>query len=115
MSKIEMNVQVPDGYADYAWIIDTYHLAEDEDDYDCAGTMGPRDAPDSLVEALNAGKGHTFTMYDDDGNLYHTGRALVAGEVEEFHLLAPLADFGSPNDGAVLIKWAGHPEWSCEY
>ncbi len=100
----------------YGWIITKDHLTEESDDSE-VGVIGPRDIPESLEAQLKAGKGHTFRMYDDDGELYYTGKAVwsAKGEPSEAGMVAPLRDFGTPNAGAVLIKWHGEPDWTCEY
>lgn len=102
-----------------AWII-TEDLIADEDapigSYSNAvGVTGPRSAPEHLIEALKAGKGLQFKMYDDDGEHYYTGRGIAdkydLGS-EEF-AYGPLGNFGMPNAGCTLIKWTNHPEWNC--
>ena len=99
--------------ATYAWIITKDHLAEEGDESE-VGVAGPRDAPDDLLAQLNEGKGHVFRMYDDDDILYYTGRGVsVDDEMDENACYGPLGDFGTPNAGAVTIKWHGHREWDC--
>lgn len=107
-----------EGEPAYAWVITKDHLADEEmvrvghpsGDSD-AGVIGPRNAPDELIERLKAGEGNTFRMYDDDQILYYTGRALSEGDTwDEGACFGPLDDFGTPNAGAVWIKWHGHPE-----
>lgn len=103
----------------YAWIIDR-DLIADEDvaegtNCNAKGLTGPRAADPALIEALEAGKGLQFKMYDDDGELYYVGRGIASKsdqESEDF-CYGPLGDFGTPNAGAVLIKWTNHPEWDC--
>jgi hypothetical protein len=105
-----------------------------------SGITGPRDAPDWACDMLRdhtyhrrQGKGpngesvqqFTFKMHDDDGELYYTGRMLTdeietiepAGwnggplsSVSEAACFGPLGDFGTPNAGATLIEYLGHPE-----
>lgn len=105
--------------SEYAWIITTDYLAETLDMESEVGVIGPRDATEKQIADLKAGKGRTFTMYDDDGARYYKGRLVsVNGEMEsatDDFCIAPLRDFGTPNAGAILIKWAGHPEWTAEY
>lgn len=116
----------------YAWLITHDHLfgpggefAKDNDasDLDSTGVMGPGDAPAKMLEALKAGRGYVFRMYDDDGELYFTGLAVgdeteidasgpVVGVTEEF-AYGPLGDFGAGNSGCTRITWDGHPEWEC--
>lgn len=111
----------------YAWIIDRDHLfgpggefSKDDDasTYDATGVMGPSAAPDELLERLKAGEGLKFRMYDDDGELYFTGRAIGVGEdapdgegVTEEFAYGPLGDFGAGNSGCTRITWDGHPDW----
>ena len=108
----------------YAWIITKDHLNGPGGEFagqgyaDEAGTMGPSDAPQELQDRLRRGEGHTFRMYDDDGNLYYTGKALGTGEDEpvgenasENFCYGPLRDYGAPNAGAVVIRWHGHQGW----
>lgn len=98
----------------YAWIITTDHLFSDEGLpalQDEAGTTGPRDAPAGLLARLAGGEGRTFRMYDDDGELYYTGRILtgdVPGSEDDF---GPLADFGTPNAGCTEIRYRAGGRW----
>ncbi|MEP7128046.1 MAG: hypothetical protein ABI729_04220 [Chitinophagales bacterium] len=100
-----------------AWIIDTDHLAE-PGDRDDAGRIGPDDAPADLVRRLRlkSQPGQTFRLYDDDGELYYTGRVLFEprdGEpvtietADEEDAFGPLWDFGTPNAGAVDLRYFG--------
>lgn len=99
--------------ATYVWIIDTDHLADDGGNGD-AGITGPHDASDELLTRLGAGEGHTFDLYDHDGNHYYTGRLLTDGDMaEERHCFAPLNDFGTGWAGCTDVRWPGHPEWDC--
>lgn len=96
-----------------AWIIDTDHLADDGEKGD-AGLTGPGNATGAELEALSAGKGLQWKMYDDDGILYYTGRSIglpVELGTEEF-CAQPLDNYGAPGAGCVLIKWTNHPEWN---
>lgn len=92
----------------YAWIIDRDHLADPHDDDwpGDAGTCGPRDAPAAYLEALRADHeaGAAFRMYDDDGELYYSGRRLPVYGDEEADF-GPLEDFGAPNAGATEIHY----------
>lgn len=105
----------------YAWRIDVDHL--DDDGYD-VGRQGPSDAPDKWLEILNATPkrtGHvhadvriyTFRMYDDDGELYYTGRMITSGDPSEEACYGPLGDYGMPGAGATEIRYHGHPEMNC--
>jgi hypothetical protein len=90
--------------ANYGWIITGDHINTSPDDKDInrVGTMGPSDISESAVEALKAGQGDAFKMYDDDGNLYYSGRYVGPDGEERF---GPLDDFGGPDAGAVTIKY----------
>lgn len=100
---------------DYAWVITRDHLADmfgDPAEQREEGVSGPSAAPDDLLARVKAGEGHEFKMYDDDGELYYTGRLLTAGDMgAEEHCAGPLDDFGTPNAGCTRIRWTGHPEW----
>lgn len=60
----------------YAWVIDVDHLADTDTNYHA--TTGPRNAPQPLLDSLTAGKGQAFRMYDDDNELYYSGRVMFA-------------------------------------
>lgn len=103
----------------HAWII-TKDLIADEDapegtNLNAVGLAGPSTAPDHLLDALSAGQGKEFKMYDDDGELYYVGKGIADEGDEGFEAFcyAPLGDFGMPNAGCTLIKWTNHPEWNC--
>jgi hypothetical protein len=98
----------------YGWVIDKDHLYRDGREYDAdeSGTMGPRTMTPKHKAALRRGEGVTFTMYDDDGIPYYTGR-VVADEMDEAACYGPLGDFGLPNAGAVSIRYPDHPEYDC--
>lgn len=54
-------------------------------------------------------EGWAFRMYDGDGELYYSGRLVVSGEAtrdDEEAMFGPLQDYGTPNAGAVDIRWA---------
>lgn len=104
----------------YAWIIDTDHLA-DNNSTD-AGIIGPRNAPAELIRKLkdagtaaNGAAGiFRFTMRDDDGELYYTGRmATDQLPADDDACYGPLSDFGAPNAGCVEISYSRHPEMDC--
>ena len=95
----------------YAWIITKDHLGDNEE-----GTTGPRAATEEDLARLKAGEGNTFRMYDDDGELYYTGRLVVSGDLtydDEEACFGPLDDYGTPNAGCTSIRWHGHPERDC--
>lgn len=106
----------------YAWVIDTDHLFEEAEPGepgftpDEAGTAGPSDATEADLLRLKNGEGDTFNMFDDDGNLYYTGRLVVSGKTayeDEEACFGPLDDFGMGNAGCTSIEWPGHPERDC--
>lgn len=92
----------------YAWVIDRDHL-----DGDAKGTTGPSTAPQPLLDALTKGEGVRFRMYDDDGELYYTGRIVALHDDgtrqtakdcgDEF--FGPLTDFGGPGAGCTYIQY----------
>jgi len=83
-----------------SWIIDTDHIAEPDakpgTNSNAVGVMGPHgttygpDAPELK---------HRFRMYDDDGELYYSGRCT---EPDTFD---PLDDYGTPNAGCTSIQF----------
>lgn len=97
--------------ADYAWVIDRDYDAPEGDHGDDVGTEGPRNAPADLLDRLAGGReGHSFRMYDDDGELIYAGRILYTenGVVDGFE---PLDDFGTPNWGCTEIRFHQGGEW----
>lgn len=97
--------------SDYAWLI-TKDLLSDKGPWCVAGRSGPGDAPEALREALEAGKGHVFTLHDDDGDAYCTGRLVTSGRIGTKHYFAPLDDFGTGSLGCTSIRWEGHSAWN---
>ena len=91
----------------YGWIIDEDHLFDPkEDGASDKGVMGPSRITPEITTQLNKGEGMPFRMYDDDGELYYSGR-LIVPEGEEWGDLffRPLSDFGGPNAGATEIHY----------
>ena len=78
----------------YRWVIDIDHGEEGDPKYDATGTEGPSNPSNSRENEAQ------FRMFDDDGNLYYTGR--IWGDYDGFE---PLDDFGMPNAGAVGIQY----------
>jgi len=104
------------GLSRYAWIIDKDHLdlvgvlGPDADD---TRTTGPYNAPTGLLQRLAAGEGVPFRMYDDDGELYYTGRLVGPPGIESTERgFAPLDDFGRGNAGAVSIQYRLAGTWT---
>lgn len=87
----------------YGWIITKDHLAESGDAGD-AGSNGPRDISDKMEADLIAGKGKAFRIYDDDGELYYSGK-LIGDWRDATAGFGPLDDFGTPNAGATEIRY----------
>jgi hypothetical protein len=90
----------------YAWLITEDHTAapgsKPNTNSNAAGIEGPRGAPAALCAKLAAGEGDEFEMYDDDDQLYYTGRI-----IGEYTGLEPLDDYGTPNAGATYLKMNG--------
>ena len=97
----------------YAWLI-TKDLLSDKGPWCVTGRSGPVDASEVLLDGLKAGKGHSFTLHDDDGEAYCTGLLLHSGKYmkTEYHS-APLDDFGAGSLGCTSIRWVGHSTWDC--
>lgn len=105
-----------------AWIIDTDHLFEPGDGTGAVGVTGPGNAPTVLLERLvnNRKAGVTFRIFDDDGELYFTGRIIALNEDgteqtaascgEEF--FRPLWDYGTPDSGATEIRYFIDGKWA---
>lgn len=96
----------------YAWRITTDHL-----DGEDVGVEGPRDMTPEQRAQLDAGEGLTFKLYDDDEELYYTGRIvgiadpnIVTGGLPE-EAFAPLDDYGEPGAGCTMIKYRIGGKW----
>ena len=83
----------------YGWII-TKDVLDGVD----VNVIGPGSVSDLMVSELKSGKGRSFRMYDDDGELYYEGKLLPA-TCEDERLFGPLDDFGMPNAGCTDIKY----------
>ena len=92
-------------FSTYAWFIDKSFIEDSTFGISCdvsiTGPGNPRLDP-KLERKLLDGDGTAFKLYDDDRNLYYTGR--IVGDFEGFE---PLDDFGTPNAGATAIKIGG--------
>lgn len=104
----------------YAWLIVQDHLHDEDPDEvsDDAGRIGPSDADEELVHRLHNGEGETWSVWDDDGIKYFTGRIVTDDPDEmgtEDFCVAPLRDYAGPGAGAVHIEYPRHPDWTCEW
>lgn len=97
----------------YSWIITHDHLSTKHDSDYAVGITGPSNAPADLLERLQNGEGRTFRLYDDDQELYYTGRGLWDGEDTENAAYGPLGDFGASYAGCTQIKWHNRPDLNC--
>lgn len=95
----------------YGWIItkDNLHEKWMKEDPELAGssgegTIGPRYIKKEILAALKKGKGRLFKMYDDDNELYYTGRYIGPEPLDEF-AFGPLDDYGMPNAGCTRIDY----------
>ena len=90
--------------SEYGWIITKDHQTPVKIPgvYSGPNVMGPSWLTDDMEARLKKGEGEAFKMYDDDMELYYTGKIL--GDFEGFE---PLDDYGTPNSGAVHIKYKG--------
>ncbi len=98
--------------AQYAWIIDTDDIGGEPS---AIGKSGPRNAPDELTSRLARGEGEHFELYDDDYELYYTGRLVAIDDEldDEEACSGPLLDFGMPNAGCTYVRYPGRPELDC--
>ena len=102
--------------ATYGWIIDKDYLAEEGEEagtnLNAVGVIGPRGIPARIEERLRAGQGRAFRMFDDDGELYYSGRIITSkadeGSETDF---GPLQDFGTPNAGCTFIQYLEKGKW----
>lgn len=98
----------------YGWIITEDHLDPEPTDGTSVGVMGPGRMSAEVLHALESGAGDEFTMRDDDGILYVTGRGVdLTGEWDEEACYAPLSDYGAGGLGCVEVSWTNHKERDC--
>ncbi len=114
LKALAQQIDGPPG-EDYAWIVDTDHLARHEGTGD-AGMRGPSQAPAELLAKLEAGEGYVWRVYDDDGELYYTGRLVCILEEDGLPsneaMAGPLDDWGV-GAGATEVRYPGKPQWNC--
>lgn len=91
----------------YCWVITADHLHTGEEwETDATGTYGPRGATlEQRQRALEHGR--EFTMHDDDGEKYYTGKLWTKNEPGTERDFVPLDDFGMPNAGCTEIRYNG--------
>lgn len=87
----------------YAWTITKDHIADPEytppSNLNAVGVVGPSDTNMDHEQIVNHPDSQYFKMYDDDDELYYEGYYIGDDGTE------PLDDFGTPNAGAVGIKY----------
>jgi hypothetical protein len=95
----------------FAWFIDVDHQADETGT--CWGTSGPHNASPELVAKLTQGEGKAFRLFDDDGELYLSGRYVsdVDSEANDETAFAPLWDFARPALGCTYIKYRRGNKW----
>ena len=81
----------------YGWIITRDHL-----DGKDVTVKGPGGLAPELEAKLDKGEGEAFKIYDDDNELYYTGK--IVGDYDGFE---PLDDFCTPDSGCTAIKIDG--------
>lgn len=105
----------------YAWKVDTDHMPDPTcppGSYSNAGGVtGPGDAPADLLARLDKGEGRKWKIYDDDGELYYSGRIVFEDPAEEVGndipdlAFRPLWDFAAGNAGATEIRYFMDGRW----
>lgn len=80
------------------WIIDVDHIADETakspSNCNAKGLMGPRAYNGDGTDCI-----YHFRMYDDDGELYYSGRCNTPDD------FAPLDNFGKGNAGCTEIHY----------
>ena len=91
------------------WIITRDHLSTPEDDWPSAvGTSGPSGYEgETGTDELPI----PFKLYDDDGELYYTGRMNEAAMDCFGDGRDPLYGYGMPNAGAVRLDYKEDGSW----
>jgi hypothetical protein len=95
--------------SDYGWLIIRDWLAEQSGPPSAVGVCGPSDLSDDMERNLRNGAGRTFRLYDDDGELYVTGRLIDTTATDDGTdgewVMAPLDDYGVGALGATEIRY----------
>lgn len=105
----------------YGWVITIDKISGEEGETfttpgekNDVGVMGPRDIPEAMAAALQAGEGLSFRMLDDDGIVYYHGRYLkdgdTPGDLSE-DAFGPLDDYGTIHAGCVVIQYYRDHRW----
>ena len=88
--------------APYRWVITVDHIADETrpegTNCNAKGMTGPRDASEDVTD-----NEESFRLYDDDRELYYTGK--IFGDYTGFE---PLDDFGAPNAGCTQMQLGVH-------
>jgi hypothetical protein len=116
LKKQEEKAFDPSEYADSGWIItkDYFPSKDAKEGTNCnaKGVNGPRDIAPDILKMLQEGKGRSFKMYSDDGELTYDGKIIVREDINDMttdslseEYFRPLWDFGSPNAGCTYIKY----------
>lgn len=91
------------GSANYGFIVKRDHL----DDTDIE-VIGPSNIDPTVEERLLKGEGRCFKIYDDDQELYFSGRCIdleADGDSLSEGSFGPLWDYGTPDSGATEIRY----------
>jgi hypothetical protein len=68
--------------------------------------IGPGGVSPCVAAQLRAGAGERFKLFDSDGVLYFSGRAIHDGSCGT--QFAPLDDFGAPHSGCTAVAYEGN-------
>lgn len=93
----------------YAWVIDKdYGFDPEVSDQNEAGTLGPSNMTDNMMNQLNTSDAQRFRLCYADGEVAYSGR-YVGGEDEKD---MPLEDFGRPNARCSYVEYLSESgEW----
>lgn len=101
-----------DGPPRYAWLVTETWTSDDADrripdtEFDRNGTTGPSEAPQELLDRLDAGEGLRWQTRCD-GEIVHAGRYLHLDDGDELggDAFGPLEDLSKPDVGAEEIEY----------